>query len=269
MHATYQQSDQLVQYLQESNLWYYHRDMDAATSPAVAIAVTQTLDLIARQLSGEGARLPGERSLAESIGVSRTTVRAALQKLEEDGVIEGQPQRGWYVRRHGSVSDRSSELESFTEVARARGFTPSSDVLSATERRATIDESEQLELPPAAPVIELDRLRRVDDIPICIDRTIMSGTACAGILDADLATASLYEQLQVRCGVFVTRSASTLQARAASAREAELLDLRAGDPVLEISTKSLAGSTVVLVSDVVYRGDSYRFQAELVRTQPF
>lgn len=243
--------------------------MDSAPSPAVAIAVAETLELIARQGQPEGSRLPGERALAETIGVSRTTVRAALQKLEEDGVIEGHPQRGWYVRRHESVSDRSSELESFTEVARARGFTPTSDILTAVTRRATIDEAESLDLPPAAPVIELARLRRVDGIPICVDRTVMVESVCAGILEADLATGSLYEQLQARCGVTVTRAASTLQARGASESEAALLDLTTGDPVLEIATRSSAGGSVILVSEVVYRGDSYRFQAEVHRSRPF
>ncbi|MGX5682496.1 GntR family transcriptional regulator [Schumannella luteola] len=243
--------------------------MDASTSPAVAIAVAQTLELIDRGGQGEGSRLPGERALAESIGVSRTTIRAALQRLEEEGVIEGHPQRGWYVRRHESVSDRSSELESFSEVARARGFTPTSDILTATTRRASIDEAESLDLPPAAPVIELTRLRRVDGIPICIDRTVMVESVCAGVLEADLVTGSLYEELQRRCGVAITRSASTLQARAATEAEARLLDLDTGAPVLEIATKSMAGSSIVLVSDVVYRGDSYRFQAELQRSRPF
>jgi GntR family transcriptional regulator len=243
--------------------------MDATTSPAVGIAVAETLELIARRGQSEGSRLPGERALAETIGVSRTTVRAALQRLEEDGVIEGHPQRGWYVRRRESVSDRSSELESFSEVARARGFTPTSDILSAVTRRASIDEAESLDIPPAAPVIELDRLRRVDGIPICVDRTVMVESACTGILAADLAGGSLYEQLQSHCGVYITKSASTLQARSATTTEAELLDLREGDPVLEIATVSSASGTIILVSDVVYRGDSYRFQAELHRSRPY
>jgi GntR family transcriptional regulator len=243
--------------------------MDMAPSPAVAMAVAQTLDLISRQGITPRSRLPGERSLAEAVGVSRTTIRAALRKLEEDGVIEGHPQRGWYVRQRGRLSDRSSELESFTEVARARGFTPSSDVLEVASRRATIDEAERLAIPPAAPVIQIERLRRLDGIPICIDRTVMIESLCAAVLEADLARDSLYEQLQSRSGIWITRSASTLQARAATRSEAALLDLREGDPVLEISTRSSAGGAIVLVSDVVYRGDSYRFQAELHRDRPF
>jgi GntR family transcriptional regulator len=243
--------------------------MDLAPSPAVAMAVAQTLELISRQGIPAKSRLPGERSLADAVGVSRTTIRAALRKLEDDGVVEGHPQRGWYVRRHGRVSDRSSELESFTEVARARGFTPSSEVLQVASRRASIDEAEQLDVPPATPVIELSRLRRVDGIPICIDRTVMIESVCGGVLEADLGRESLYEQLQSRCGVWITTSASILQARAASRSEAPLLDLSEGEPVLEISTRSSAAGAVVLISDVVYRGDSYRFQAELHRERPF
>ncbi len=244
--------------------------MNTAISPTVSFAVQETMQLIARGGFGGGARLPGERSLADTIGVSRTTVRHALRKLEEDGVIFGHPQRGWYVRDGKGLSDRSTELESFTEVALARGFTPSSDVLAFETRKATIDEAESLRIPPASGVIEIERVRKVDDIPICIDRSIVVESLCSELMGADLTTGSLYAELRDRCGVAIYRSSCVLQARSPSPQESELLALAPHDPVLEIlTTSSSVDGTPVLTSRVVYRGDSYRFQAELYRNSPF
>lgn len=244
--------------------------MDQGSSPTVALAVAETLSLIAHGRQPPGSRLPGERALADSFGVSRTTVRAALRRLEHEGAIEGHPQRGWYVRESRSVSDRSTELESFTEVARSRGFTATSRVLVFKSRVAAIDEAETLEIAPASAVIEITRLRKLDGIPICIDSSVLVGALCDGILAADMESDSLYESLQRFCGVTVYRSTCTLQARKATEAQAGMLELVPGDPVLEVNAKtSTLDGSVVLSSVVVYRGDSYRFQAELFRSTPF
>ncbi len=240
------------------------------TSPTVALAVDETLALLSRGSNSPGSKLPGERSLATSIGVSRTTVRAALRKLEHEGVIEGHPQRGWFIRKAKSVSDRSTELQSFTEIARQRGFTPSSDILVSTRRTASMDEADELEIPPASPIIQLTRLRKLDGIPICIDESILVARLCENVLNSDLTTGSLYDALHRDCGVAVYRSSCTLQAKSASAEQAKMLALETGDPVLEVSARTTTvDGTTVLSSVQVYRGDSYRFQAELFRASPF
>lgn len=241
-------------------------DLPVPPTSAVAQAVEGTMRLIASGAIGPRGRLPGERHLADSLGLSRTTVRAALRELMERGVVEGHPQRGWFVRAGSTVSDRSSELESFTEVARQRGFVATSDVLALAARSATIDEAEVLQIAPASRVIELVRIRRLDGAPICQDATILVAGRCEAVLQADMTSESLYEVLERRCGVFVQRSSCTLRARGATAEQAAALDLDTGDPVLEVrATTSASDGTVVLRSVAHYRGDAYRFYAELSR----
>lgn len=240
--------------------------MKSPPTPAVALAAEQVRELIARRMHLPGSRLPGERLLAEQIGVSRATVRLGLKHLEADGLLYHHPQRGWFIVGSDTVSDRASELFSFTELARNRGFEPTADVLRFERAQATLEESEMLAIAPAAPVVRLSRVRRIDSIPLCLHNSVIVGSGTEALLERDFRTASLYEVLAQDCGITVYRSSCTLQARAATAEQGELLQLSVGAPVLEcIERSSTSEGRIVLTSHLVYRGDSYKFQADLYR----
>lgn len=240
--------------------------MDSPVSRTVSLAINSLLALISKGEYPPGTRLPSERTLSTTLRVSRTSVRLALLHLAEQGVLESNSKRGWYVRKGKRFSDRSSELESFTEVARARGFEPSSEVVVAKRRRASLEEAEGLNIPPVASVIEIIRIRKLDGIPICIDSSIMASGICDKILEIDLSTASIYESLQKLCGLTIVKSAYSLQAKRATPEQAQVLALEQNEPILEVSAKtSGSDGSIILLSLTQYRGDSYRFHAELFR----
>ncbi|GAA2158965.1 GntR family transcriptional regulator [Pedococcus bigeumensis] len=212
-----------------------------------------------------GGRLPGERQLAASLGVSRATLRLALSRLEQEGVLSRSAQRGWFVPRQ-VLGEPPSTLQSFTEMARARGLRPTTQVLRQELRPATMDEAAKLRIAPAAPVIEIDRLRGMDGTPVCFDVVVLAQHRAGALADADLNDASLYEQLRERCGLEVHRSAYTLMADLADAEVAALLGTRVGAAVLIGDEVGYAADgTPVLVGRNTYRGDAYRFEADLYR----
>src|SRR5262245_47670772 len=114
-------------------------------------------DDIDRDRRPPGSRLPPERALAEHFGVSRATLRRALDELARDGRVERVP-GGWAVAPR-VVGEPPNELMSFSEMAASRGLTPGGRVLERSTRSASIDEADALGLAPGAPLFVLERLR--------------------------------------------------------------------------------------------------------------
>ena len=224
----------------------------------------QLAEEIDRERRPAGSRLPPERAMAEHFGVSRATLRRALGELEDDGVVQ-RVAGGWAVAQR-IVGEPPNELMSFSELAVSRGLTASARILDERVRPATMDEADVLGLAPGAPLFELERLRSMDDVPILVDRTRLPMSLVPGIDDLDVAAGSLYRLLEDHYAIRAARARFTVEAIAADARRAELLDLEPGEPLLRCDqqTEDDDGRQIELC-EMVYRHDRYRFRATLVR----
>jgi DNA-binding GntR family transcriptional regulator len=239
-------------------------DADSATA-----LYAQISRLIADEVSGgvlqRGDRLPSERDLCQRFGVSRVTLRRALADLVRQGVVESSRGRGWFVTT-GVLGEPPNALQSFTETAAARGLRATARVLEATGRPATLEDAEQLAIVPGAPLFHLRRVRLLGGLPIAFDHSRVPLELAPELEQADFAVASLYAVLQA-AGLSPSRADYQVQAAAADASAAALLDARAGDPVLvtEQVTYDIDGRPIELTT-MTYRGDRYRFRASLGRT---
>lgn len=243
-------------------MWYcLVMALPAAVSQAHT-ALSQDLDA---GIYAPGAKLPGERELSARVGVSRATLRAALGALEEEGRLQRSAQRGWFVPSK-VVGEPPSTLQSFTEMARARGLRPTARVMRQQVRPATLEEAEKLRIAPTSPVIQIDRLRGMDGTPVCFDVVILPESRASALSAADLTDASLYEKLREVCGISIHRSAYSVMAATADPALARLLGTSVGAPVL-VGTEVAytTDGTPVLLGVNKYRGDAYRFEADLFR----
>jgi len=210
-----------------------------------------------------GERLPSERVICDELGVSRATVRRAIEELTVDGLVEGRG-RGSFVTGD-ALAEPAGTLMSLSELGRSRGLEASSRVLEAGIRGATIDEAELFAIAPGAELFELHRVRMLDGVPISLDHNRVPLRLAPDLTDLDFTSASLYEALE-RAGNPPRRADYELEARGADASEAELLGLVPDAPVLFATTVAIgAQGRVVDLGRTVYRADRYRFQATLMR----
>jgi GntR family transcriptional regulator len=210
-------------------------------------------------------QLPGELDLCELFGVSRTVIRQALTELAHDGLIVKHKGKGTFVAEPKITEALVQKLTGFYQDMAERGTPPVSRILKLERVPASVKVAHALRLEPGEPVIELERLRYVQEEPIALVTTFLPYARCAVILQTDLARQSLYALMARDCGIVIARGQRTMEAVAANQREAELLEIDPGSPLMLIDSVSFeADGTPVEFYHALHRGDRSRFVAEVV-----
>lgn len=236
-----------------------------AEGSAQQAAYRRLSEALLRGVYPPGSRLPGERVLCEQVRVSRSTLRLALSQLAAEGAVVPSAQRGWFVPQV-VVGEPPSTLQSFSEMARSRGLTPYATVLSKQVRASSFGEAQDLRIPPAAKVLELVRLRGMDQTPVTVETAVLPLRRVEWLPALDLTDRSLYEVLESR-GLQILRSSYTVQAVNANEEQARLLELTAGAAVLLATDITITHDQQPIVRTVnTYRGNAYRFEADLFRS---
>jgi GntR family transcriptional regulator len=192
------------------------------------------------------------------------TVRQALDALVVEGLLERVPGRGTFVAR--AKADVSIRLSSFTEEMTRRGLKPDARTLLARIESAGPGVARALELDEGAKVVHWQRLRLADGTPMCLEDAYLADSLVPHFLEQPLPQ-SLYVELQRR-DLLPTWGEDSVDATLARADEAELLEVRAGDPVLRIARRSFAGTVAVEVSRSTFRADRYTLWVPLSRAHP-
>lgn len=204
-----------------------------------------------------GDRLPPERDLAHRYGVSRMTARQALQSLVHEGYLSRQSGRGTFVTAPSAAIRISSK--GFSEDMAAMGMRPTSKVLSATVEPAVSMVAYDLRITAGAPCFRLERLRFADGEPMAYELSYLSADRFPDLASQDFTNRSLYQFLNEKYGVYRTRSRRTVESVGASVREAELLAVPVGTPMLKIAGIALDNTENPLETGwTVYRADRFK-----------
>lgn len=207
-----------------------------------------------------GAVIPSERDLSTGLGLSRVTVRKAIDNLVSDGLLD---------RRQGAKTVVSSRLEkslatmtSFSEDMRSRGLTPGCVWISREISRPSPAEMMALGIPGHEKIVRLRRLRTADAMPIAIETATLPARF---VPDPDAIGASLYEYLAAH-GALPVRAMQRMQAKPATEEERRLLATPEGTSLLTMERRCfLADDQIVEFTQTKYRGDVYDFVIELTR----
>lgn len=180
-----------------------------------------------------GQAIPAESELIATHGVSRITVRAAVDLLVQEGWVVRQRGRGTYVK--SADPEEPNCVVSFTEQTLASGHVPSTRLVGLEVRRAG-DFGGRIPFPPSQDVVAIERVRLVDDRSVGLVRSYIPHRHVPGIsrkhFKAHGREQSLLYVLEHTFGIVLDKGEETIQTYCVTADEANLLDLEDGSPVL-------------------------------------
>lgn len=220
-----------------------------------------------------GDQLPSERELVESYGVSRPTVRDAVNMLRSEGLVTSEHGRGVFVRPPASIQRigrsrlsrkaRERDRGAFLADAAARGFTASSSVKIRFEE-ADARCAAHLAIDEGAEVTVRDRVMRADGlvVQLAVSRLPRDLTRDTAIEQVDTGQGGAYARLE-EGGHRIESFVEHVGARMPTPDEATLLQLADGVPVITITRVAYGeGERPLEMNDMVLAADRYELSYE-------
>lgn len=192
-------------------------------------------DALLQGVYKQGERLPNETELCEIYGVSRITVRRAIQELTEERLLERKQGKGTFVMRTKLARELVS-VDGFTDFQKRLGKNPSKRILVCEEINATPKIAESLQIDINAPVLRLVRLMFTDNYPFTLDETHYSLERFPDLARHFLDNSSTYDVLKKVYKVNMNNGSTQkiITVVPAAAHEANHLDCDIGETLFNI-----------------------------------
>ncbi|MGI5885039.1 MAG: GntR family transcriptional regulator [Candidatus Spyradocola sp.] len=215
-----------------------------------------------------GDMLPPECELCKKMGVSRPTVRQAMNELVTEGHLTRCKGKGTFVSEPSvrPVDARFFQgLQSFNEEMLQKGLLPSTRVLALEMVTDREDIATALRVTEDKRFLHLSRLRSANGQPLVVVDTWLPYGRFRGLMDEDFSVKSLYALMEQKYNVRVDRATRQFEAASVSPEDAALLGMDAGRAVCRVYTLAYAKNQPVEYSIARYRGDRNIFTVELYR----
>ncbi|HZE49674.1 MAG TPA: GntR family transcriptional regulator [Jatrophihabitantaceae bacterium] len=204
-----------------------------------------------------GDRLPNEIDLAGSLGLSRPTMRRALEELVDKGLLVRK--RGYGTEVANTRVHRRVELTSLYDDLDAAGQSPTTEVLKLDPARVNAAAAAAIGADASTPLVYVERLRLAEGRPLAVMHNWLPPTY-ADVSKEQLVGDGLYRILRSR-GVQPQVAKQRITARSANQREARLLKIRRGQPLIAMQRTAYdADGQAIEFGDHVYRADGYAIE---------
>ena len=235
--------------------------LDGASEQPLYLQLVDQLEMEIRNSMLANDKLSSERELTKMYGVSRITVRLALQELEKRGLVYKKHGKGTYV---SEISDSAVDLSaaySFTDQMKKLWKVPQTKILSFRLIEAPESIAQQMQIKPGDLIFEIERLRIANDIAMMIERSYVPHALFEGLTEEMLSMRSLYELFQVEFSQTIRLADEEFYASIALDNEAELLGISSGSPVLHLLRKTYNTKNIVIeYTFSIARADQFRYK---------
>lgn len=209
--------------------------------------------------------IPTEKEISEIFEISRTTVRQAITELVREGWLYRVKSKGTFVAQRKIKQDFIRRLESFNEQIERTGRRPGTELLALEVVEMPERAAEAFGAAPGEKVVYLHRKRSADAEPIVTVETYLPYPKCAFLMQHNMAKESMYNVLAEREETRICRVSRILEAVAANAQDARLLNIRTGKPVHLFHTVGYNQYDQPIEFSIArYRGDRNRFEVDLL-----
>jgi len=209
----------------------------------------------------EGFTIPTEQQFCETFGISRPTVRQAVNELVAEGYLAK------WNRRVSVASPKLSSsffdvVQSFNKEMKNQNIAPETQVL-AFEERDCKEAAEKLNLSDSR-CVYLKRLRLVNQEPVVLIETYLSYSTMQGLLSLDFKDISLYETVAERYGINIKRVDRVFEAILSGAFDSEELNVKKGSPICFVKTVAYDQNDAPFEYSLArYRGDKNQFHVNI------
>lgn len=212
-----------------------------------------------------GSQLPPEDGLIARFGVSRTTVRKAIEHLVACGLVEIRRGRGTFVAEP-KLTQPLTGLSGFVEDMAALGRHATARLLDKRPVPASEAVARQLGVAQGTQVYRIERVRLADGVAMSFDETYLPLEIGEQVASNDLEAEPIFDLLELRYALPLIEAQYQLEAVTADAHVAQALGVPPGSPIFLIERTSYTeGQRPVDYEKLYYRGDLIRFSTRLAR----
>ncbi|MDY6846155.1 MAG: GntR family transcriptional regulator [Chloroflexota bacterium] len=222
------------------------------------------IEKIEAKVYKRGQKIPSIRQLAKKYGVSNITVIRALEELRQLQYVYSVQGKGYFVSHHHIIQKYMPTQDGFSNMAEKEGMTPSSIVLRAEIQKAGKEMGGIFGISEDSEVILLERIRLVDDFPLCIQVSYLPHELCPNLLKLDFKELSLYQMLREKYHISMAKSQYNIQAGLAESRELRHLELESPAAILWVWHWAFeAPGRLFEYGESAYRGDCFQISSPI------
>lgn len=201
--------------------------------PSLTEQVRQHIKALIVEGRFDDGRIPPETELASELGVSRTTVRDALSRLEHEGAVVRRQGAGTFVNAAGlRIKTRLEEMWSYEQMLRDHGFTPTVEVISVESTPADADIAAALEVAVGETIVVMGKVFYEDEVPVVLTFNHVPATLLPNPVTAVEAAMPVFDLLEREAELTLAYYVSEIVPVALAADHASALDVATGTPAI-------------------------------------